>query len=377
MGIAFDHGHGYPDAGTKYYDCFGHGSCGGFANNFKCTCNDGWYGNCNMSTCPLGHAWHDEAITDNDAHRMAQCSNRGKCISKTQECACQPGFSGAACERLDCPAILDEESGLFNECNGKGVCMTMEMMAWNRRDTLGDPSPVEYSYHTQTNKTNNQLWDAQMLQGCSCDAYWYENGLWTTNASDPKGYDCTKLTCPTGDNPNRPRLNVTNNEEYERQALRCTASSGTFRLSFKGFNTKWMAWNVDPREMEKQLQATRSFGNVSVTYEVGGGGFCTAVGTNLANVTFYSELGNQPLIKSDVGKLAGGTIAIVEKQSGTRNNIECSGQGICDSGTGECQCYVGYSSSDGAGNAGLRMDCGYFGDSRGASWSEVAWYGND
>jgi len=29
QGIAFDHGHGYPDAGTKYYDCFGHGTCGG------------------------------------------------------------------------------------------------------------------------------------------------------------------------------------------------------------------------------------------------------------------------------------------------------------------------------------------------------------
>jgi len=173
-----------------------------------------------MSTCPLGHAWHDEAIVDNQAHRMAECSNRGKCIEKSQECECQLGFSGAACERLDCPSILDEETSEYHECNGKGVCVTMEMMAWGRRDSLGEPAPVEYSYHAQTNKTNDQLWDAQMLTSCQCDTYWYENGLWTNNASDPHGYDCTKLTCPTGDNPNRPKANVTNYEENERQSLK-------------------------------------------------------------------------------------------------------------------------------------------------------------
>jgi hypothetical protein len=96
----------------------------------------------------------------------------------------------------------------------------MEMMAWGRRDSLGEPAPVEYSYHAQTNKTNDQLWDAQMLTSCQCDTYWYENGLWTNNASDPHGYDCTKLTCPTGDNPNRPKANVTNYEENERQSLK-------------------------------------------------------------------------------------------------------------------------------------------------------------
>ena len=73
-----------------------------------------------MSTCPLGHAWHDEALSDNNAHRMAQCSNRGKCIEKTQECECQPGFGGAACERLDCPSVFDEEEKVYHECNGRG-----------------------------------------------------------------------------------------------------------------------------------------------------------------------------------------------------------------------------------------------------------------
>ena len=178
-----------------------------------------------MSTCPLGHAWFDESITDDNGHKMAECSNRGKCIRKTGECACQEGFSGAACERLDCP--VDPLTG--QECSGKGVCITMELMARARRDGLGDPAPVEYSYHSQTNKSNHQLWDAQMLQGCQCDVYWYEKGLWMNNASDPTGYDCSQLTCPTGDNPNKPPLNTTNTEEFERQSLKCVGNSGSFR----------------------------------------------------------------------------------------------------------------------------------------------------
>ena len=64
QGIAFEHGHGYPDASTPYYDCYGHGTCGGFANNFKCTCDDGYFGNCNSTMCPIGPAWHDEAVNE-------------------------------------------------------------------------------------------------------------------------------------------------------------------------------------------------------------------------------------------------------------------------------------------------------------------------
>ena len=189
QGIAFDHGHGYPDASTPYYDCFGHGTCGGFAHNFKCTCDDGYFGNCNSTMCPTGPAWHDEAVNENSAHRMAECSNRGTCIRRTGECQCQEGFSGAACERLDCPTT-ETADGLIVECSGKGSCMSIELMGFHRRNHLGDPESVEYSYHSQTNKSQHQLWDAQMLQGCKCDTYWYTDGIWTHNQSDPMGYDC-------------------------------------------------------------------------------------------------------------------------------------------------------------------------------------------
>ena len=41
------------------------------------------------------------------------------------------------------------------------------------------------------------------------------------------------------------------------------------------------------------------------------------------------------------------------------NALTCSGKGICDQNTGECKCFVGWGSSDGAGNMGPNNDCGH------------------
>ncbi len=358
QGIAFDHGHGYPDASTPYYDCYGHGTCQGYSGNYKCECWDGWYGNCNMTTCPLGHAWFDEAVNDNMAHRPVECSDRGKCVRSTGECECDAGFTGAACERLECPS--DELLGI---CSGRGQCLTMDVMARSRRDPYGDPGPVSYSYFSQTNKTANQLWDSHMIQACSCDVNWYMDGIWTKNMSDPTGYDCSQLTCPIGDDPNRPKSNSTLTEEYERQSLVCRATGGFFKLGFKGFNTDWLRWNIGAADLENKLEETRTFGNISVTFATANSGFCTDTG-HAVNVTWYSELGEQPLIKYDDTRLTrsgGASIVIREKVPGSKQTLECSNHGKCNRLTGQCDCYQGYSSSDGEGKAGLRGDCGYFG----------------
>ena len=39
------------------YECYGHGHCGGYEQQFKCACFNGWEGNCNATTCPSGPAW--------------------------------------------------------------------------------------------------------------------------------------------------------------------------------------------------------------------------------------------------------------------------------------------------------------------------------
>ena len=41
------------------------------------------------------------------------------------------------------------------------------------------------------------------------------------------------------------------------------------------------------------------------------------------------------------------------------NALTCSGKGICDQNIGECKCFVGWGSSDGAGNTGPNNDCGH------------------
>ena len=305
---------------------------------------------------------------------MTECSNRGTCIRRTGECQCQEGFSGAACERLDCPS--DPETGI--ECSGRGSCVSVELMGFHRRNVLGDPEPVEYSYHSQTNKSHHQLWDAQMLQGCSCDTYWYTDGIWTHNLSDPMGYDCSLQTCPFGDNPNRPKANMSQHQEFEMQSLACVATTGTFRIKFKGDLSNELAYNIGAVQLEDELQGMKTFGNISVAYTSATDSFCaSAIGGNVVNVTFYSELGEQPLIKYDTTNLGGGSITVVQKVAGEKENHQCSNQGVCDHLTGACDCFNGYSSSDGNGNAGLRNDCGYFGISRSAQWGDASWYGMD
>lgn len=55
-----------------------------------------------------------------------------------------------------------------------------------------------------------------------------------------------------------------------------------------------------------------------------------------------------------------GSITVQETQTGTREDVECAGHGICLEGEGVCDCFVGYQSSDGTGGMGERGDCGWW-----------------
>ena len=53
------------------------------------------------------------------------------------------------------------------------------------------------------------------------------------------------------------------------------------------------------------------------------------------------------------------TMYIDEEVKGTKENLLCSGRGLCNYVTGFCNCFDGYGSSDGLGDAGSIQDCGY------------------
>src|SRR5690554_114739 len=92
--------------------CHGHGQC--TTPDGQCKCNKGYTGgDCSLRVCPFGKAWSDEAVGIDNAHNLAECSNRGLCNRRTGLCECDKNFQGRACERIKCP----------KDCNGNGKCM--------------------------------------------------------------------------------------------------------------------------------------------------------------------------------------------------------------------------------------------------------------
>ena len=88
--------------------CNGHGFCQDVEGTDPCVCEYGWSGyDCQVGTCPQGRAWFDEAISTTEAHQLATCSNMGTCDKSTGKCSCAHGYSGDACQRMDCPFSTD------------------------------------------------------------------------------------------------------------------------------------------------------------------------------------------------------------------------------------------------------------------------------
>jgi len=101
------------------------------------------------------------------------------------------------------------------------------------------------------------------------------------------------------------------------------------------------------------------------------------VGTNIINVTFFGVFGDLPALIPDNSALIndaaggspgsgtitiasdGGSINGIRSVEGSRENDVCSNRGLCDVTTGQCECFLGFSSSDGKGNEGALGECGY------------------
>lgn len=318
--------------------CSGKGFC---QLDGTCRCQDGRTGSdCSIFVCPNGTAWIDYPTANNVAHGLAPCSNMGTCDTTTGKCACREGFTGHSCNRILC--LVDAE-GLV--CSGHGKCMSMRMAAKIQNDV------------TLFRSVDYDNWDADMMWGCVCG----------------KGYGgplCADKMCPTGDDPQ-----TTSNTAYEKQILDCKAESGTFTLHYRDEQTPSINFNANAATIKAALETISYLAEgVTVAFDSSGSQPCTP-GGGATIITFDHQPGDLPALTASATLLGHGSAAVVlsvfsdtasgayggptASVTGNRENIECSGQGQCDYLTGICTCRTGFASSNGAGAAGLRGDCGH------------------
>eukprot|EP00941_MAST-03F_sp_MAST-3F-sp1_P001578 g1578.t1 len=242
--------------GTDF--CSGHGTCTDATKS--CECFPGWKGfNCELRGCPTGRAWFDEASSSNNAHAVAECSNRGACDATTGECTCQEGFEGTACQRLSCPESAD--GGI---CNGTGRCVSMR--------EIGELTGVTYG----ADINSITLWDAGLVYGCKCDEREGNYNVYANNVLDPHlsvagsglnymGYNCALQTCRKGPEKLCPTdttsmetqtivcTMATSTPTMEVQTLDCTLTSGTFTVTFDGETTNEIPFDASSASLKESL----------------------------------------------------------------------------------------------------------------------------
>ena len=364
--------------------CSAHGACSG-APRWQCHCQDGWQGvDCTEMSCPFGEAWFDFPVADGKAHQMAECSNMGVCDRTKGECLCQVGFTGSACERLDCPV-----SGT-DPCSGHGSCLNMQELA---RHATNNGVNAHLTYGEDPN--NRFTWDAKKIYGCKCDEGW------------DGAYDCSLRSCKMG---NDPRVAVSQGHEFasevsEKQVVRCVASwhanytvntftsDVNFTLTFRDATTAPMSVNTTAAQLKAELEKLPTITTVRVTVNAShfdppaptalpgqrlphwgesGALVCSPYGHHYTIVEFLEDLGDLPKLVPSVTATTATTATIVEVYAdgesadehgfsvrGNKVPLQCSGRGKCDGASAQCKCFRGYAHSDGNNGPGPKDDCGY------------------
>jgi len=340
--------------------CSGQGSCGKYDT---CDCYPGYQGaDCSARGCPYSRAWSDTAQGNDDAHHWAECGNRGTCDRNSGECECNEGFTGAGCARMACP----------NDCSGHGTCEHIEDLATDEYDKrIAGTSGVTYA-----------SWDQEKIMGCKCDPYY-------------EGMDCSLRMCPRGDDPVTSSVTTTMKQVITLGSD--DAAHDFFLTYFDPYGNAWNTATIDMKaagadtcvEVKNALKKlpNHAFSDVSVTYqsvdyvkvdtrralvdtdETGTITYAaeSAPAANTAcliefpnesgttGVQFlfgctqkgYSTAGSQPMLPT-----ASNSACTVTEYAGLssttptslplRENAVCSNRGLCDSGSGKCECFDGH-----------------------------------
>merc|ERR1719272_2343356 len=113
-----------------------------------------WTGaDCSLQTCSRGVSWTTAHQSNVCLHSdFVECSDQGLCDRSTGQCACFPGYEGAACQRTVCQ----------NECFGHGICQS-------NVDFSVDASIADTTSAYGRDKRYLGAWDSGLHLGCKCD----------------------------------------------------------------------------------------------------------------------------------------------------------------------------------------------------------------
>lgn len=217
-------------------------------------------------------------------------------------------------------------------------------------DICNDVGCVERDYGAcMTTYTYEKPWEADNWYGCLCDEGYF-------------GYDCSRRTCPKGDDP------LTSSQNNEVQLLECHADFGTFTLSFGRETTSPISVDSSISQVMDAINALSSLDGhqpkVAVSWTSGVDKACISSG-NLIQVTFLQTFGDLPILIPNgkhLGQTSGSETPLITSQkvvAGDKESDDCSSHGTCDEKKGLCKCLDDWTTSDGYGNAGTRGDCGY------------------
>ncbi|KAJ1442072.1 hypothetical protein B484DRAFT_356613 [Ochromonadaceae sp. CCMP2298] len=366
--------------------CSGNGTCN--EGKGTCTCNAGYGGSdCSQLSCGLAAAWFGNV--DDQHAAQTECGGVGECDGDTGRCKNCGGnwkiFGGERCEYLTCA------KGNGQDCSGDGTCLTLHEIGLLRHDERKQHMPVYYDE-----------WDADSIRGCSCaraisidnqypvgysllisnfffnetnnatelftdrDLTRFYRGPFAFSATDFKGYTCDEKSCPKGDNPRFGGVN-------EIQAINCQADNGSFRLSFRDNVTLPISVNATAREMRTSLEQIFTIGSVGVVITGGENDtVCGIDGNRTVMIEFLTEFGDLPSLTYDLRGISNlhayiddyknsYLMNITEFQKGTKLDVECSGQGVCNGATGRCSCFDGFGSGNGTlGFPGEWGECSFF-----------------
>lgn len=341
---------------------------------------------CSLMTCPRGISF--TTVSNPTTHEASvECSDAGVCDRATGMCNCYEGHEGSACQRTTCP----------NDCSGHGVCQdntdfaedyarAMSIQINTKRytprcdttaaiDDTNCPRQIEHldDYYTTYMVTYEDAWDSTLQTGCLCDSGYY-------------GADCSLRECPTNSDPLDTSCTT---ENAAGSSVNIRADLGVLNPPFEYADNFHAGTSTNTDLTDNTIAYAELYGSSSVWNNVKDfksvfqhysdlARSCTSfyiqqqskvdppgaefadnefdVETELADLyaqttdaaaTLASQVVYPVNIDSWVCDYMWDSAAIkVPYCGGQWAGQECSGRGLCDSSTGNCACFSGYTGND-------------------------------